>query len=174
MTIRRIEFDYIAPPRRPRWMGYTLLAVSLAIAGHLTLKYREAQLELTRAAATKGLLNTERREPRGPSKERLNDQVKNVEAVMRQLSLPWAMLIQTLEDAATGDVSILQLQPDAQQQFLRITAEARNMGAMFEYLRGLAAMKVLFNVHLANYQPQLDDPQRPIQFSVQASFKATR
>ena len=99
--------------------------------------------------------------------------MKNAEAVVRQLSLPWALLVYALEQAATRDVAILQLQPDAQQRLLRITAEARDKEAMLEYLRRLMAAKAFFNVHLVNHQVQIQDPQRPIQFSVQTSFRVT-
>lgn len=170
MKLRQLQLDFIAPPRRPRWLGYALLAVSLVIAGDLVVRYREARLGLERIEAGKDILNVERRQPRPISREKLDEQIKNVELIMRQLALPWATLIHTLEDAATKDVAILQLQPDAQQRLLRVTAEARHQEAMLEYLRQLAVAKALLNVHLVNHQVQVDNPQRPIQFSVQASF----
>ncbi len=170
MKLRRLQLDFIAPPRRPRWLGYALLVVSLAIAGDLVVRYREARVGLERIEAGKDILNVERRQPRPIPREKLNEQIKNVELIVRQLALPWATLIHTLEDAATRDVAILQLQPDAQQRLLRITAEARHQEAMLEYLRQLAGAKALLNVHLVSHQVQFDDPQRPIQFSVQASF----
>ena len=52
---------------------------------------------------------------------------------------------------------------------LRLTAEARNREAMFEYLRRLAQARGLAEVHLVSHQVQRDDPQRPIQFTVQAA-----
>lgn len=170
MKLRRLQFDFVAPPRRPRWLGYALLAVSLVIAADLVVRHREARIGLERIEAGKDLLNVERRQPRPIPRERLDEQIKNVELIVRQLALPWATLIRTLEDAATKDVAILQLQPDAQQRLLRVTAETRNQEALLEYLRQLASAKALLNVHLVSHQVQFDDPQRPIQFSVQASF----
>lgn len=170
MKRRLLQLDFIAPPRRSRWLGYALLAVSLVIAADLVIRYTEARLGLERIEAGRDLLNVERRQPTPIPREKLDEQIKNVELIVRQLALPWATLIHTLEDAATKDVAILQLQPDAQQRLLRITAEARHQEAMLEYLRQLAGAKALLNVHLVSHQVQLDDPQRPIQFSVQASF----
>jgi len=135
------------------------------------VRFRDAQTEVERVEAAKGLVSTEREAPKAAPKERLDEQIKNAEAVVRQLTLPWAMLIQTLEEAATRDVAILQLQPEAQQRLLRVMAEARTQEAMLEYLRRLAGTQTFSNVHLVNHQVQLDDPQRPIQFSVQATFK---
>ena len=147
--------------------------VALAIAGDLVVRYRAVQLDLERAETATGLLSAGRRAPQAIPKERLDEQAKNAETVVRQLSLPWALLVYALEQAATRDVAILQLQPDAQQRLLRITAEARDKEAMLEYLRRLMAAKAFFNVHLVNHQVQIQDPQRPIQFSVQTSFRVT-
>lgn len=166
-----LELDYIAPPRRPLWPGVLLLAVSLAVAGELFMRYRQVQVELARLETAGGLLNVERRPMRAIPKERLEEEAKNAEAVIRQLTLPWASLVETIEEAATRDVAILQLQPDAQQRLLRLTAEARHQEAMLEYLRRLAATRILTDVHVVSHQVQLENPQRPIQFAVQASFR---
>lgn len=169
--MNRLELDYIAPPRRPLWPGVLLLAVSLAVAGELFMRYRQVQVELARLETAGGLLNVERRPMRAIPKERLEEEAKNAETVIRQLTLPWASLVATVEEAATRDVAILQLQPDAQQRLLRLTAEARHQDAMLEYLRRLAATRILADVHVVSHQVQLENPQRPIQFAVQASFR---
>jgi hypothetical protein len=169
--MNRLELDYIAPPRRPLWPGVLLLAVSLAVAGELFMRYRQVQVELARLETASGLVNVERRSMRAIPKERLEEEAKNAETVIRQLTLPWASLVETVEEAATRDVAILQLQPDAQQRLLRLTAEARHQEAMFEYLRRLAATRILTDVHVVSHQVQLENPQRPIQFAVQASFR---
>jgi Tfp pilus assembly protein PilN len=151
-----------------------VLAGALAVAGELTMRYREAQLELSRLEAQRGLLPAERRPARTLPKEELDAQVKAAEAVVRQLALPWAALIQAIEQAATRDVALLQLQPDAEGRLLRLTAEARHREAMFAYLRRLAAAEALSDVHIVSHQVQREDPQRPIQFSVQASLRSAR
>lgn len=171
MRPRRLELDFLAPPRRARWIGWLLLAVSLFIAGDMLHRYREAQLALERLETARGLLGTERRPARAIPKERLDEQLKNAEAVLRQLALPWPALIAALESAATQDVAVLQLQPEPQQRLLRVTAEARRQEAMLDYLRQLAATQGLADVHLLSHQVREDDPQRPLQFTVQASFR---
>jgi hypothetical protein len=101
----------------------------------------------------------------------VEEEAKNAETVVRQLTLPWASLVGTIEEAATRDVAILQLQPDAQQRLLRLTAEARHQKAMVEYLRRLVSASALTDVHVVSHQVQQEDPLRPIQFAVQASLR---
>jgi hypothetical protein len=169
--MRRIDLDYIAPPRRPLWPGVLLLALSLAVAGELAVRYREVRAELDRLQVAGGLLNAERRPTRVVSKERLDEEAKSAEIVVRQLTLPWTSLVEKVEKAATTNVAVLQLQPDAQKRLLRLTAEARHQAAMLEYLRRLAAARMLADVHVVSHQVQLEDPRRPIKFTVQASLR---
>jgi len=171
MSVERLELDFVARPRRAAWLGYFVLAASLAVAGEVALRHRDAQDERARIEVTTGLLIGERRPARALPKERLEEEAKAAQAVMRRLTLPWAPLVATIEEAATRDVAILQLQPDPQQRVLRLTGEARDQGAMLEYLQRLANAKALTEVHLLNHQVQLDDPQRPIQFAVQAALR---
>jgi hypothetical protein len=171
MTQRRVELDYIAPARRPAWPGLVVLAVSLALAGELALRYRDVRHEVVRLEAQAGLVLPSDRPMRAPPKERLDEQAKSAEAVVRQLTLPWASLIGAIEQAATRDVAILQLQPDAEQRLVRLTAEARNRDAMFEYLKRLGSARELVNVVLVAHQVQREDPLQPIQFSLQAGLK---
>jgi hypothetical protein len=145
--------------------------VSLIVAAEMTGRYRDAQEEMERHATTQGLLVAKRPPAARPSKQKTDEQVKEVEAVMRQLTLPWGPLIETVENAGSKDVAILQLQPEAQQRVLRITAEARTQDAMVDYLKRLTQARGFNEVHLLNHQVQQEDPQRPVQFAAQASFR---
>jgi Tfp pilus assembly protein PilN len=172
MTLRRLELDYIAAPRGPRALGLVVLAIALATAGLLVERYREVRLELERVEARQRLLGTERVAARATPR-RLEEEAKSVEAVLHQLALPWGTIIATVEGATTTDVAILQLQPDAPQRQLRLGAEARTQQAMLDYLRRLGASESLADVHVVSHQVQMEDPNRPIQFTVQAQLKGT-
>jgi hypothetical protein len=168
---RRVALDYVAPVRRPPWLGIGVLAVSLAVAGELVFMYHDSQAELARLEAAANMAPADRRPVRALPKDRLDEETKSAEAVVRELTLPWAPLLRSLEQSATRDVAILQLQPDAHLRVVKLTAEARSQEAMFAYLRRLSAAKNLGDTHLVSHQVQRDDPQRPIQFSVQAALR---
>ena len=148
-----------------------LLAAALAASAVVLQRYRDVREELGRLEAQAGLVLPGGRAARALPKERLEEQAKSAEAVVRQLTLPWGSLVGAIEQAATRDVAILQLQPDAEKGLLRLTAEARNRDAMFEYLKRLGAARELTNVVLVSHQVQRDEPQQPIQFSVQALLR---
>jgi hypothetical protein len=165
-----LELDFIAAPRRRRMAGVAVLALALACAGLLASKHRDAQQRLQQLEAAEGLSAS--RSPRAVPRERLDEQVKGAQAIVRQLALPWAELIDSLERSATREVSVLHVQPDAQQRLLRITAEARGEAQMLEYLRRVGAVGGLSEVHLVSHQMREDAPLRPLQFSLQASFRS--
>lgn len=173
--MKALALDYVAAARRPRWLGALLLAASLALGAGLLERYLDARSELARLEAAAALMAPARgRAPRAVPKERLAEETRSAEAVVRQLTLPWAALVQAVEQAATRDVALLQLQPDAESRSLKLSAEARHRDAMFEYLRRLGAARGLSEVHLVSHRVQREDPQHPIQFSVQASIRGTR
>jgi len=171
MSTQRVELDYIAPARRASWPGLLILGISIVMAGYLVTRYRDAQIEVVRLEAASGLIAPQRAAAKPVTPARLEEEARSAEAVVRQLTVPWASLIRTIEQAATKEVAILQLQPDAEQRMLRLTAEARSRDAMFDYLRRLSQARGLAEVHLVSHQVQRDDPQQPIQFAVQAAMR---
>ena len=159
--------------RRPLWPGLLVLAASLVLATWLAERYRDARVEVARLETQSGLIAPER--PVKPiPKEKLEEETRSAEAVVRQLTLPWASLIGTIEQAATREVAILQLQPDAETRVLRLTAETRQRETMFDFVRRLSASQGLADVHLVSHQVQREDPLHPVQFSIQASIRETR
>src|SRR5467141_425396 len=174
MSPHRIELDYVAAPRRPQWIGVSVLILALVVSGEMVLRYRNALHELAALDAAQGLLNADRRPQRAVPKERLDEEAKINDAVVRQLTLPWAQIIEAVETASSSEVTVLQLQPETQQRSLRLTAEAKNREAMLRYVRRLGETRILSGVHLVNHHVQVEDPSRPIQFGVQATFRNNR
>jgi hypothetical protein len=168
MRLPPLELDYQAPPRQRRALGLGLLVLALALTGVLVERYREVRLELERVETVRVMLSGERR---AAPKKNLDEEQKAAEAVVRQLALPWSAMVRAVEAAASPDVALLQMQPEARERQLRLTAEARSERAMLAYLRRLASGDTLADVHLASHQVVLEDPQRPIQFTVLARLK---
>ena len=164
---RPLELDYLVAPRRPLWLGALVLGVALGVGAVLGMQYRDLQLELQRLEATAGMLGAERKPARNP-KERLDAEVKAAEAVVKSLTVPWASLIEALERASTRSRATA-LQPDAQNRTCAIRwkrAAARRCSIM-------RRLNVAHpgRAHLLTHQVQADDPQRRIQFSIQAVLR---
>lgn len=164
----RLDLDQFAPPRTRHAVGVLVLVLSLVTAVALVLRYRDLTLELNRMQAAQAIAGAERRPAREIPKARLDEEARTAELVRRQLALPWPEIVRTVEESAMSDVAVLQLQPDALRHELRLTAEARNQDMMLEFLRRLAMAKVLRDVHVVRHQVQMDNPERPVNFSILA------
>jgi len=168
----RLQLDFVAPAGRSRLAGSTVLILSLVLAGGLVFKYRETQQRLQQLAAAEALLSEAgpaRAQEGKAQRARLDEQMKSAQATVRQLALPWPQLIDSLERAALKEVAVLDIQPDAQSRVVRVTASATQERAMLAYLRRLG--NGFAEVHLLSHQVREDEPQRPIQFAVQARFR---
>src|SRR2546430_7368692 len=139
MSPHRIELDYVAAPRRPQWIGVSVLILALALSGDMVLRYRNALNELAAVDAAQGLLSANRRPPRALSKERLDEEAKIIDAAVRQLRIPGAQMIEAGGAASPGEGAVLQLQPETQQRNPRPPAPARKREAMLRYLVPLCA-----------------------------------
>ena len=167
----RLDLDHVAPQRRSLAAGALLWLISLAVAATLVLRYRDLTLELDRMQVARAVSGTERSPARAIPAARLDEEARAAETVLRQLALPWSEIVRTVEEAATGDVAVLLLQPDALRRELRLAAEARNQDMMLEFLRRLASVKVLADVHVVRHQVQMEDPERPVNFSILAVMR---
>jgi Tfp pilus assembly protein PilN len=173
MSWPALRLDFVAPRRRQRMAGVLLLTAAIALAAIQVDRYRQDAESLRRLEAMEALLATAR--PAPPlQRQALDTQMKQARSIVRQLALPWAGMIEALENAAQPGVALLQIQPDAERGLLRIVAEARATGVMLDYVRRLENGQGFRSVHLVHHQERLDDRRRPLQFTVQASFGGAR
>ena len=166
-----LQLDFVASRKKRYLAGIVVLAAALFLGGHLVSRHLAAQERLAQLEAVDRLVSVAR-PAQPPAREATEERMKNARATVRQLALPWAELIESLEASAMKEVALLHIQPDAQQRLLRLTAEARSPELMLEYLRRLADAGRFSEIHLLSHQVREDDPLRPIQFSLQASFRS--
>ncbi|MGH8688431.1 MAG: hypothetical protein ACREVQ_12070 [Burkholderiales bacterium] len=169
MNAPRLELDYVAAPRRARWLGVLVLAAGLALAALSVARYRDARDALAVLEPAPPEARAERRP--AISGERQREDQERADSVRRQLGLPWSPLLETVEAAARSDVTLLRMQPQAQSRSLLFTAEARDPAAMLDYLRRLGESRMLSGVHLVAHRVRSDDPSHPVRFDVRASLR---
>ncbi|SFN67357.1 hypothetical protein SAMN05216386_1582 [Nitrosospira briensis] len=100
----------------------------------------------------------------------IRQEVKKANAVMSEIDLPWEALFDSVEYAAGHDVALLSLQPDAVARTMRIGGVARNIPAMLDFVGALEREPALQDAYLLKYEVKRDDPQRPVMFSLTASW----
>lgn len=93
---------------------------------------------------------------------------------IQRLSMPWDNLFGALESAATDQVALLAIEPDPKSGTVVILAEGKDYAAALSYVLELSRAKTLSQVHLVKHELQESDPQRPVAFSVSASWSRAK
>ncbi len=83
----------------------------------------------------------------------------------------WATLLNVIEAMATKRVALLVLEPDPLNGKVRVTAEAKDVSAMLDYVKQLQQQPGLRDVVLLSQQVNEDDPQQPVRFIVGAQWQ---
>jgi hypothetical protein len=100
----------------------------------------------------------------------VKQEFRRANAVMSEIDLPWGALFDSVEYAASHDVALLAVQPDAASRTMRIGGEAKSMSALLDFVSALEREPVFKDAYLLKYEIKKDDPHQPIIFSLMASW----
>lgn len=169
-----LKLDYYAKAR-PVWVGMLVLAlgVALALAAGWQLAAQSRQISETQAQ----LARMARRHPepvKAPRKEGVEanvQQVREANAVLARIGLPWDALFEAIESIKDEDVALLELKPDVQKGVVHISAEAKNLNSQLAYLSALQENPLFRDVSLQSHQIYDQDPQNPVRFMLLAGWR---
>ncbi|OHC67889.1 MAG: hypothetical protein A3H93_16190 [Rhodocyclales bacterium RIFCSPLOWO2_02_FULL_63_24] len=176
--MRHIALDFSARPpigvRIGRRVAVTVLVVGLAAGGLWGLRYLELRHELAEWRDTLQRIDRRRagearRQP-AESAARLKAELQRANRVIEALSTPWADLITATESAYSEKAILMGIEPDTERREVRLTAEAKDLPAMLEYLKALRQSPVLMDATLVSHQINAKDSQRPVRFVVTAHW----
>lgn len=97
-------------------------------------------------------------------------EVNKANRVLSEIDLPWQALFDSLEHASNDEVALLSFQPDPSARAIHVGGEAKNIPAVLDFVSALEHEPALKDAHLIKYEIKRDDPQRPVIFSLAASW----
>ena len=124
----------------------------------------EAKLSHNQSSATKVNLSAQ-------NSAELAQEVSNANEVLRQLSVPWQALFQAVESSSGGKVTLLALEPDVEKHQVKINGETKNFKSLTNYLTRLQGQPVFGSVYLQSHQVQQQDADKPVRFSLLATWR---
>jgi hypothetical protein len=158
--------------------GYAFLVLGLAVLAAVLYQFNQAMNELAywdlRIASMDR--RVERKSAPAAAAARINEtpetkrEIRKANALLNELDLPWEALFDAIEYASNHDVALLSFQPDPSSRKMRIGGEAKNVGAMLEFVGALEREPALKDAHLLRYEIKRDDPYRPVTFSLTATW----
>jgi len=176
MSLLRLDYQRKSNPL-PR-LGLAVLGLALAALITIGVQYAwlldgTGQFE-SRARALK--LRSPEAAPAGSQRgdkgaAALALEIRQANQVLRQLSVPWDALFEAVEAAGDKDVTLISMEPDVEKQGARIIGEAKNIAAVLNYMRQLGKQPVLHDITLQHHQIQSQDSEKPVRFTVVASWE---
>ena len=182
--MRRIAIDF-APPtlartlrRTPVWawcLGATGLALCLAAGlGWQRGDQEQSALIEEIAAADARLAARQTRSVAKPAAPVPESQAQAVNSVVTQLNLPWAALLDAMEQAGAPSVALLEFNPDPRNHQVKGVAEAKTSTAMIAYVERLKRQPVFDGVTLTRHEFADQDDSQPVRFEFEARWPEGR
>jgi Tfp pilus assembly protein PilN len=175
-TMRELFLDYRRADPAQHRAGIVVLLLSCAVAVALGIHYRNMEVQAARlevlVAKVEQKVHPGRSlaQPTAANMRQTEAEIKSANEVIMQLSLPWSELFDALEEANSSNIALLGLEPNARKGLVRVSGEAKNSAALFDYIRLLQASKSMSTVYLKHQQVQERDPEKPIRFTLDASW----
>jgi hypothetical protein len=165
---RHLKLDFQARRSRLAWPAALALLLGLAASAFCVARLQEALDRVTRLEAEIGALGGGRRA--AAARAHAPEALAHAQAVAQGIARRWDRVFLALESASTPQVALLAIEPDTRGGRLRITAEAKGMGAMLGYLARLQEARPLERVVLDQHEV-LQTPEKPVRFVVSAQWR---
>jgi hypothetical protein len=177
--MQRMHLDFLQPHARRTGLGVALLLAGTVATGALLVAHYEIMQESARLEERVADVQRMARRampriaPRPGGARALADEIRDANAVIERMNVPWDALFHELEAAADENVALLAIQPDPRSREVRIAGEARGLKAVLGYVERLEARDGLANVYLLGHETR-EQPPRPVAFTVSAQWTGPR
>lgn len=165
--MKTVQLNFVAhSPKRGRWPIAVVVFAVLAAWQYWQSQQLNQQIDKLREQVADLHHRTEM--SRLARQGATEDLTKDLHGVSNRA---WATLLNAIESVQTKKVALLVLEPDATNGKLRVTAEAKDVAAMLDYLKRLQQQPGLRDVVLLSQQVNEDDKQQPVRFIVGAQWQ---
>jgi len=96
--------------------------------------------------------------------------IASANASIAQLNIPWPVIFQAVDRAATHQVGLLGFEPDVAQRRLRLSGETKTAAAMLDFAKRLQAQPAMVAVRLLHHEINTQDGNQPIRFQIELQW----
>jgi len=163
MALPRLDLDFAARRRASPWVGRVLLAAAVTVCADMGVQYHDLSQLLSNGKAN--LARSGR-----PAKATSAEEVAAARETVQRLSLPWTKLFAAIESAASDQVALTAIEPDARAGTVKITGDSKDYLAALTYVLNLSRAEGLSSVQLVRHEVR----QGSVGFTVSAAWKGAR
>jgi hypothetical protein len=167
--VKRLALDFVRRRRSP-WPGRLLFGLALVLSVDAALSYKDLRGSVATHEA-----RLAQAQPRGaPAPKASAEELAAVRETVERLGLPWGRLFAALESAASEEVALLGIEPDAKAGSVLISGDSKDYLATLSYVLNLSRAEALSRVQLVRHEVKANDPQAPVGFAVSAGWREAK
>ena len=166
--MRSLELDFRRQRASWPWAAPLLAVLALGFASDVAFSYATAQKEIFEKQKTLARLDPRRMKP---ARNAPPEEVALARETAQKLSTPWSTLFAALESAATDQVTLLSIEPDAKAGTVVITGDSKDYLATLTSVLNLSRVGALSGVQLLHHEVKANEAQKPVAFSISAAWK---
>ncbi len=176
--MQRLNLDYRQDHRLSQYSAYFLLGICALIGSFVFIHYISASTENANLSAlidkVEGVSqpNASAGKQSQYSPEAQKDLILFTNQVINKLNLPWGDLFQSLDKSNSAEIALLGVEPNLKKGTIKLSGEAKNFKALFDYMRALNIKSGMEKVYLIEHKVNDQDPDQPIHFTLEASWTA--
>ena len=172
MTLPALQLDFKHSSRPWSWLGLLLLISGAMWVAYAMNEARVLSGQIDVAEARLDVLAKRGKiQPAQPiDAQVLQQEVRQANDILQQLTLPWNALFQVLESTSEKQIALLAVQPDAAKHLVRLSGEAKNFDALLAYIARLEQSRVLNHVYLSSHEVRTQDAEQPVRFALVANW----
>ena len=163
--MRPLWLDYQHAGPGHGWPGRVLLGIGVLVCALLFARFAAVTAE--HDEAEQGLARLKRAADRPQA---VAGEARRGAPVSRAApaATRWEALLAALEGAVDESVTLLALTPHGRE--VTINGEARDLGAVFDYVKRLQGVALFSHVYLLRHEALAEHPYRPVQFALSARW----
>lgn len=166
VKLRKLDIDFKRSRARFPWAGPVLFGIAAIFATDVAVSYSRTVDAMKKNEATLARLDPKQYRP---ARKASAEEVAAASETVERLSTPWSKLFSALEGAASDQVALLSIEPDAKAGTVTITGDSKDYLAALSYVLNLSQAKSLSRVQLVRHEVRPGD--KTVGFSVQAAWK---
>jgi hypothetical protein len=166
-AMQALKLDFSRRRPAPRWIAPALLALAVAFCADVGFSFLKVVSHVRKDEKALAALS-----PRqyAPARKVAPEEIAAARETMQRLSTPWDKLFGALEAAASDQVALLAIEPDAKAGTVLISGDSKDYLAALTYVLNLSQADSLSHVQLARHEVRQNDPQKTVGFSVSATW----
>lgn len=169
-----MNLDFSTRSARPGPVSWLIFALGLIAAAGSLLGWQAADAARSEAEAQLARLRDKpvvqtKAKPVRVDAAALTRQ-RGDDAARSQLNLPWARLLDTLQNSRPPEIALLSLDADGRRGDFTLAAQAKNHAAMLEYFDGLQRAPGFARISLSRHELREVEGAQAVYFSLRGEW----